>query len=254
MILWALAQTTQIPHRIHLTSDTVCYDLKNKTIEATGHVKVTYGTRVLKCHKVIFDEKTNRISVCGKSVIEEPGKDRFEGEYIETDFELKNALAHHLSILIQDVLFFKCQKGIRSLNQFSFYETYFTACHIKNPLWSINADKIIYDEKKNRIYHYNALIKLGNVKLLTIPYFSHVGPKEPRGQGVLPFFIDPISGDLGSIIGVPYYIPFSQHNDITITGYGASSYGVGLQSEYRHNIYKGQFRADGSFFKAPHTG
>jgi len=239
MILWAA---------VHLTSDTLCYDLKKRSIEAIGHVTIKYKDKTLHCDKLIFDKTTKQIHIEGKATVEEQ-KDRYEAYNLQTDLELKTAIADHLNILIDDVLFFKCRRGERNKEEFTFHETYFTTCNTLHPLWGLDVEKIIFNEKENRVYHYNAFIRIHKTRVIPIPYLSHLGPKSKRGRGLLPLFFDPLSGDLGAVLGVPYYIPFSDTNDATITPYGIWSYGLGGHAEYRQNIHKGHFNAEGSTFK-----
>lgn len=240
MILWA---------SIEIKSDTLCYDIKNKCIEAKGHVKVDYKGKVLLCDQLHYDQKTHKMNISGQIQIDDENKNQLVAQKIYSDLEFKEAIAEHFEILIQDSFFFRCKRGVKKNAEYIFEKSYFTACEVRNPLWSIDAKKIVYDEKKDRVYHYDGFLKIKNTRVFPIPYFSHVGPNSKRGKGFLPPFINPVSRDLGFIIGLSYYYPFSHKNDATVTPYYVSEYGLGVGGEYRHNFDRGHFQMQSSFLK-----
>ena len=63
----------------------------------------------------------------------------------------------------------------------------FTTCKKNDscPPWSIQADKIAYDENKKQIIYNNALVKIYDIPVLYFPKFFHPGPTVKRQTGFL---------------------------------------------------------------------
>ena len=92
----------------------------------------------------------------------------------------------------------------------------FTSCKKNDtcPPWSIQADKISYDENKKQINYKNALVKIYDIPVLYFPKFFHPGPSIKRQSGfLLPYFNN--SNVLGSSVQVPYFYAPSSNKDFT---------------------------------------
>ena len=92
----------------------------------------------------------------------------------------------------------------------------FTTCkkNDKCPPWSIQADKITYDENKKQILYNNALLKVYDIPVLYFPKFFHPGPTVKRQSGFLVPHINN-SNVLGSSLQIPYFYAPSDNKDIT---------------------------------------
>ena len=74
------------------------------------------------------------------------------------------------------------ERGVTTINK-----GVFTTCKKNNncPPWSIQADKITYDENKRQILYNNALVKVYDIPVLYFPKFFHPGPTVKRQTGFL---------------------------------------------------------------------
>ena len=82
----------------------------------------------------------------------------------------------------------------------------FTSCKINDscPPWSITAEKITHDKKKQDMIYKNAILKIYDVPVLYFPKFFHPDPSVKRRSGFLkPQFNN--SETLGSSLYIPYF-------------------------------------------------
>jgi LPS-assembly protein len=56
----------------------------------------------------------------------------------------------------------------------------------KCPPWSIQASKMLHDNKKKTIYYDNAVIKIYDIPIFYFPKLSHPDPTVDRRSGFLP--------------------------------------------------------------------
>ncbi len=136
------------------------------------------------------------------------------------------------------------KNGITVLNK-----AVFTSCSLENedcPPWSLQAEKIQYDQNKKIITYDNALLKVYNKPIFYFPKFFHPGPTVKRQSG----FLAPRIGNskiLGSSIQIPYYLATSENKDFTITPSIYSEDIIRLQNEFRFKSKNSSFIADLSY-------
>ncbi len=104
----------------------------------------------------------------------------------------------------------------------SFGKSIFTICDYrpndKCPPWTIQATKMLHDNKKKTIYYDNALIKVYNIPILYLPRLSHPDPTVDRRSGfLLPRYSD--TKNLGSGLSIPYFYAIDEDKDFTFTNY-----------------------------------
>ncbi len=105
-------------------------------------------------------------------------------------------------------------------NKKSFDKSIFTICDYREndkcPPWTIQASKMLHDNKKKTIYYDNAVIKVYDIPILYIPKLSHPDPTVKRRSGFLtPSFSD--TKNLGSNISVPYFWAINHDKNFTLT-------------------------------------
>ena len=124
----------------------------------------------------------------------------------------------------------------------------FTGCKIDENCtpWSIQAEKIEYDENKKQINYENALVKVYDMPIFYFPKFFHPGPSVKRQSG----FLSPKLGNsqsLGSSIQTPYYLAISENKDYTFTPTVFDKNIYMFQNEYRQKNKYSSFIADFNF-------
>ena len=113
----------------------------------------------------------------------------------------------------------------------------------KCPPWSIQADKITYNENKKQINYDNALVKIYDIPVLYFPKFFHPGPTVKRQSG---FLVPHISNSnvLGSSLQIPYFYAPSDNKDITFKPTLFDKNIFMFQNEYRQQNKKSFFITD----------
>ena len=124
----------------------------------------------------------------------------------------------------------------------------FTSCKKNDacPPWSIQADKISYDENKKQINYKNALVKIYDIPVLYFPKFFHPDPTVKRQSGLLKPSLNN-SNVLGSSINLPYFHIISENKDYTIAPTIFSENTQMIQNEYRQENKDSSFIADFGF-------
>ena len=101
-----------------------------------------------------------------------------------------------------------------------FNKSVFTLCgyreNDKCPPWSIQASKMLHDNKKKTIFYNNAVIKIYDIPVFYIPRLSHPDPSVDRRSGFLPPTLSS-SKNLGSGLTVPYFWAVNDDKNLTFT-------------------------------------
>jgi len=110
----------------------------------------------------------------------------------------------------------------------------FTTCKKNDqcPPWTISADNITHDKKKETIAYKNAWLKLYDIPVAYFPKFSHPDPTVKRKSGFLkPNLMD--SNVHGLSLSLPYYLALSENRDLTFKPRLYANDQAIFQNEYR---------------------
>ena len=132
----------------------------------------------------------------------------------------------------------------------SFKKSVFTLCgyrkNDKCPPWSIQASKMLHDNKKKTIYYNNAVIKVYDIPIFYLPYLSHPDPTVKRRSGFLtPSFSD--TQNLGSSVTMPYFFALNDDKNFTLTSRIFERENPLLVGEYNQALKNANFKADFGF-------
>ena len=132
----------------------------------------------------------------------------------------------------------------------SFKKSVFTLCgyrkNDKCPPWSIQASKMLHDNKKKTIYYNNAVIKVYDIPIFYLPYLSHPDPTVKRRSGFLtPSFSD--TQNLGSSVTMPYFFALNDDKNFTLTSRFFERENPLLVGEYNQALKNANFKADFGF-------
>ena len=83
------------------------------------------------------------------------------------------------------------------------------------PPWSIQADEIFHDKKRQTINYKNAKLKIYDVPVLYFPRFFHPDPTVNRQSGFLPPTIS--SQKFSELSKLPYFFAISNYSDFTFS-------------------------------------
>ena len=217
-------------------------DNKNQTRYEIGKFSYSLSDEILKGEDFFINTKYNQ-----------PFSDKFY--FKSAVFNLKNQtyIAQDIEINFKKNIFGNKNndprfKGLSSSSKngiTTISKGLFTSCKKNDncPPWSIQAEKITYDENKKQINYDNALVKVYDIPVLYFPKFFHPGPSVKRQSGFLVPYINN-SNVLGSSIQIPYFQILSDNKDFTFKPTIFDKDIFMLQNEYRQKNKNSFFIAD----------
>ncbi len=217
-------------------------DSLNKSKYEIGKFSYSINEKILKGEKFFINTKYN-----------EPFSDKYFFESAVFNLKNQNYIAQDISIDFKKDLFGNEKndprfKGISSSSKdgvTTINKGVFTSCKKNDncPPWSIQANKITYDENKKQIIYDNASIKVYDVPILYFPKFFHPGPTVKRQSGFLVPHINN-SNILGLSLQIPYFYAPSIDRDFTFKPTIFDKDIFMFQNEYRQQNKNSFFIAD----------
>ena len=217
-------------------------DNLNQTRYEIGKFSYSFNEEILKGEKIFINTKYNQ-----------PFSDKFFFKSAVFNLKNQNYIAQDIEINFKKDIFgnknndprFKglsssSKNGITTINK-----GLFTSCKKNNkcPPWSIQAEKITYDENKKQISYNNALVRVYDIPVLYFPKFFHPGPTVKRQSGFLVPHINN-SNILGSSVQIPYFYALSDNKDFTFKPTIFDKDIFMLQNEYRQQNKNSFFITD----------
>ena len=129
----------------------------------------------------------------------------------------------------------------------SFTKSIFTLCDYREndkcPPWSIQASKMLHDNKKKTIYYDNAVIKIYDIPIFYSPKLSHPDPSVKRRSGFLvPSFQN--AKNLGQGISIPYFFNIANDKNFTVTSNLYARENALILGQYNQAFKNSKFLAD----------
>ncbi len=129
----------------------------------------------------------------------------------------------------------------------SFTKSIFTLCDYRKndkcPPWSIQASKMLHDNKKKTIYYDNAVIKIYDIPIFYTPKLSHPDPSVKRKSGFLvPSF--QTAKNLGQGVSIPYFFNIADDKNFTVTSNLYARENALLLGQYNQAFKNSNFLAD----------
>ena len=121
----------------------------------------------------------------------------------------------------------------------------FTSCKKNDncPPWSLNANKITHDKKKQNISYNDAILKIYDFPVFYFPKFFHPDPSVDRRSGLLQPRLNS-SSIVGTSFNQPYFHVISESKDITFKPTIFDNRIYMFQGEYRQENEKSSFISD----------
>ncbi len=217
-------------------------DNTNQTRYEIGKFTYSLKDETLKGEKIFIHTKYNQ-----------PFSDKYFFKSAIFNLKNQNYIAQDINIDFKKDLFgnknndprFKglsssSKNGVTTINK-----GVFTSCKKNDqcPPWTIQADKITYDQNKKQINYDNAIVKIYDIPVLYFPKFFHPGPTVKRQTGFLvPHFNN--SNILGSSLQIPYFYAVSNNQDFTFKPTFFNKDIFMFQNEYRQQNKSSYFITD----------
>ncbi|MEZ5454127.1 MAG: LPS assembly protein LptD [Thiothrix sp.] len=220
------------PQAVYIEADTALFRAQGlSTME--GNVHVSQGDKALRADRASYQQPEGIVSGSGNvgfssgnmqlrssELHYDLGKET--GEMQDAAYYLQQADGHGYSKrVVQET------PGLTRLE-----DSTYTTCPADSPDWSLNATTInlLHDEERGTAS--NATLKIRNVPVLYLPYFSFP-LTDARKSG----FLWPIIGSnerSGLQLSIPYYFNLAPNYDLTLTPTLLGRRGLQLGSEYRY--------------------
>jgi LPS-assembly protein len=219
-----------------LFADNFEYDLEKKIISAKDKVKYLDNNKnIYYFSKIISDDKFDEI--IGFDLKSDLNKEKFKSkdkfnEFVEPRLSGKEVTIKNNITIIKDGKFSSCKKSNET-----------EGC----PYWNLNAEQIIHDKEAKEIIYKNATLDLNNTSVLYTPYFSHPDPTVKREAGFLAPSFSSLGSNIGTTIKTPFFYPFSESRDITISPVYYFKQNPLLLGEYREKFKNGDLSLEGGF-------
>ena len=247
----AIAQLEADPSQpVALVADKVTVQAETGLVIAEGSVEVYYGERTLTARKIIYNDRTKRISAEGDLVLRDPTGVTVFADTADLDVELRDGLVEGArSVLDQNIRLAAVEARRVDQRYNTLSKAVYSPCKVcaedPVPLWRIRARRIIHDEQEKIIHYENATFDVLGIPVAWLPYFRHPDPSVKRASGFLvPRFLS--SSVYGNAVKLPYYWVIDDHSDFTFTPFLTTDEGVILEGEYRRAFRNGDLKLAGS--------
>ncbi len=243
-----------------LRADQVDYDLNTSVAVAHGHVEIDYNDRIVEADTVTYDQNKDVVTADGHVVMLAPDGNVAFAKHVVLSDQMRDGVIESMSALIGlngRMVSPQATRtgGVRVTAQ----RAEFTPCKVCNkpgqrtPLWSVKANRVVYDEQGHRIYYYNAFINFMGVPVVYTPFFTHPDPTVRHSSGILQPDIGSHS-TIGYFLRAPVYIAFNDSQDMTFAPLVSTKGGEQLEAEYRQRWDDGGMWLQASVANDPHAG
>lgn len=230
-----------------LVADAVTLNDQDQLI-ATGNVEVLYLGDRLSANRIIYDRRTDQLTIDGPIVIRTADGTVLTADRGTLDPRLENGMLQGARIVLDQQLQLAANQIDQREGRYAqLYKSAATSCQVcgdKPPLWEIRAERVVHDTQDRLLYFTNATFHMRGVPVLWIPRMRLPDPTLDRATGLL----EPEprnTTQLGIGIKIPYFITLGDHADITVTPYLSPETRT-LELIYRQAFVNGRVRVEGA--------
>lgn len=209
----------QLTNAATLMADRVYVDRAGRLI-ASGSVEVWHGSVRLTAGRVVFDRRRDALEIDGPIVISD-GPDRIVlADSAQLSPALREGLITGARVVLHQQMQIAAARVERTGTQSRMESVVASSCRVcatdPTPLWEIRADRVTLEETTNQLTFERAQMRLAGVPVFYAPRLRLPGPGLERSRGILRPVLNAGSA-LGLSVGVPYFIPFGERHDLTVT-------------------------------------
>lgn len=227
------------------------YDSDADIVTATGDVRMVRDGNRLRADTVVWNRKTGQVTASGDVAVVNPGGDTAYGDSVELADTLKDGVAANLLLVLEDGGRLAANRGTRVNGVTTLDHAAYTPCSVmgddgcpKNPVWKINAVRVVHDPNSHRISYRDATVTLFGVPILYLPALSHPDGSQSGGSGLLvPRFR--YTRTNGFEAALPYYLRLGPNRDATITPHLYTGVLPALEGQYRALTSAGAYQLRG---------
>lgn len=236
---------------IEFAADTMEYDDDTQLVTARGNVVVTRDGYRLTANEVEYDRKTGKVEARGAVKVIDPDGNEAFGERVELDETLRDGAVENILLVLRDGGRLAAHDGRREAGRTTVNRAVYSPCDIigvdgcpKEPLWQVKALRVRHDPDRKRVYYKDASLEFLGIPIFYTPSLSHPDGPGRNATGILVPSVT-IDRSLGVSVELPYFLSFSDHNDLTIAPIVYTEVNPALSVEYRHQTASGPLRFGG---------
>jgi LPS-assembly protein len=236
---------------IDFAADSMEYDDEAKIVTARGNVVVARDGYRLTADEVAYNRETGTVEARGAIKIIDPSGNEAFAERVELTESLRDGAVDGFLLVLQDGGRLAATGGRRVEGRSELDRAVYSPCNVigadgcpKDPLWQVKARRVRHDPGRSRIYYDDAWLEVLGFPIMYVPAMSHPDGPGRNASGLLVPSLR-IDRSLGVSAELPYYLSFSQHNDLTLTPILYTEVNPALQAEYRHLTASGPIRIGG---------
>ncbi len=222
------------------------------TTIAVGNVEITQADRILLADTVTYSEREDKVTATGNVSLTQATGEVLFADYLELSGGMRDGYIENLRALLADNSRLAANAARRvDGNRKEMTRAVYSPCDLcktdptRAPLWQIKAVKVVHDEVAHDIEYTDATMEMWGIPVAYFPTLTHADPSVRQRTGLLAPKLGQ-SGDVGTIVGVPYYWALSPTRDLTVEPILYSSDGGIVASEYRQRFAKGAINLSGS--------
>lgn len=238
----------EVGGEVVFSADTVEVDTVTQEITMFGAVEVYTDTMTLLADELHLSPVTQSGYARGNVIAKINGHLLAADEFL-LDQKSAQMLASNAVIAINDFADASARKVLsdqdgRTLVDFLSYSPCQTCiANGRDPLWNLDARRVVLDQDKQQIYMYGATLSFFGVPIVPIPYYQSVLPGTSRQTGwLVPFMSDQAGADYQA--GATYFRAFGDDADLSITPLVHVTQwqptGVEMLGEYRQAFGNGE--------------
>jgi len=236
------------PGAFYLEANQIIANDREKTVTAQGDVEVRYEGRTLRAQQVTYDRKTGVVTAAGQATLINPDGSIQFADSLTLDDQMRAGVIQGFSTRLPGDVKIAAASAVRrseTLNELN--KAIYTPCpvcvdasgHQQGPSWSIRADKVVQDKKRQIVYYRNATIIMLGVPIFYTPVFWHADPTIPGEKSGLLAPRIAASRRRGLSWEQPYLWAISPYQDLVISPQINTKVNPFLNLAYRKRFWSG---------------
>ncbi|MEM0946241.1 MAG: LPS assembly protein LptD [Pseudomonadota bacterium] len=234
--------------RASLVADRVFIEADSRLV-AEGNIEVLYDGQRLTASRITYDQNTGIMDIEGPLTLTDGESAVVLADSGQLDETLQRGILEGARLVLNQRLQLASQQLTRVSGRFTrLSRVVASSCEIcetsETPLWEIRASRVVRDEEELQLYFDKAQLRVAGVPIAYIPRLRLPDPTLERARGFLVPSIRTRS-QLSTGLRTPYFIPFGDHADVTLTPY-VSPRTRTLEFAYRQEVAYGSLEFEGA--------
>jgi len=227
------------PGGLKVKADSITYDKKTDTYDATGKVRIDWSGVIMFADEVTLRQSDNLATAEG-NVLFRKGEDTLHADRVTLDLETAKGEVSNGRLFVKQGNFrLSGEKMLKTgVDDYHVERGYFTTCDGEVPSWKFSAAELDVTREEYAVGRH-AIFYIKDVPVLYFPYIVYP-VKEERQSGFLIPRVG-ISSKKGFYLEVPYYLVVNPSQDATFYLDIQTKRGAGAGAEYRYMMRSGGF-------------